>query len=482
MTYRAKVAVLDDERDMLENCRRILSRWGHEPIVFPDPLKAAEIVQNERPDVFITDIRMPNKSGLEVLSEVKELAPNMPVIIFTAYASVESAIDAIKGGAFDYIVKPFTLDGFKIVLDRALEHQRLQRENDELRKQVSDAFRLDSILGVSGQMKKLGDLLQKVSRTDANVLIQGESGTGKELIARCIQVNSNRNSKPFVPVDCAAIPETLLESELFGYQRGAFTGAVQNKPGLFETANGGTLFFDEIGEMPISIQSKLLRVLQERTFRRLGGNEMRKVDVRVVAATNRDLDVERKAGRFREDLFFRLSVVTIPVPPLRDRTGDIPLLAEHFAREFAKRSGIKFTRISRAAMEYLENYTWPGNVRELQNVMERGITLSAGDVITPEELPDMVRDREVIAVDRLAKDMDFKQAKEHCIEVFEKQYLLNLLENCHFNISKVAKLSGLNRRTIYRLMDKHKIRHRRDDSQTPVPADEIVTSGTIVEP
>lgn len=475
---RAKVAVLDDERDMLENCRRILSRWGHEPICFPDPLKAAEVVQNEKPDVFITDIRMPNKSGLEVMNEVKELAPNMPVIIFTAYASVESAIDAIKGGAFDYIVKPFTLDGFKVVLDRALEHQRLQRENDELRKQVSDAFRLDSILGVSAQMRKLGDLLQKVSRTDANILIQGESGTGKELIARCIVVNSARSAKPFVPVDCAAIPETLLESELFGYQRGAFTGAVQNKPGLFETANGGTLFFDEIGEMPISIQSKLLRVLQERTFRRLGGNELRKLDVRVVAATNRDLDVERKAGRFREDLFFRLSVVTIPVPPLRDRAGDIPLLAEHFAREFAKRCGIKFTRISRGAMEYLENYTWPGNVRELQNVMERAITLSASDIITPEELPDVVRDREVIAVDRLAKDMDFKQAKERCIEVFEKQYLLNLLENCHFNISRVAKLSGLNRRTIYRLMEKHKIRHRRDDAGAGIIEEDGRTDAT----
>lgn len=460
MTSKAKIVVLDDEQDMLENCRRILVRWGHEPICTHDPLKVAEIVATEKPDILITDIRMPGRNGLEVLTEMRELAPNMPVIVFTAYASVESAIDAIKGGAFDYIVKPFTLDGFKVVLDRALERRRLQQENEALRRQIAEAFRFDNILGVSTQMRKLAEMLQKVSRTDANVLVQGESGTGKELIARCIHVNSSRGTRPFIPVDCAAIPETLLESELFGYQRGAFTGAVQNKPGLFEAANGGTLFFDEIGEMPLSLQSKLLRVLQERTFRRLGGNELRKSDVRVLAATNRDLTAERKAGRFREDLFFRLGVITIHVPPLRERTGDIPLLADHFAREFAKRSGITFSRIARQALEYLENYTWPGNVRELQNVMERAITLSNGDVITPDDLPDAVREREVIMVDRLASSMDFKQAKHHCIEIFEKQYLAALLQNCHYNISKVAKLSGLNRRTIYRLIDKHKIQHR----------------------
>ena len=462
---KAKVAVLDDERDMLENCRRILLRWGHEPICFPDPLKAAEIVANEKPDVFITDIRMPHRSGLEVLAELKELAPAMPVIVFTAYASVESAIDAIKGGAFDYIVKPFTLDGFKVVLDRALERRRLQLENETLRRQLADAFRFDSIVGLSPQIKKLAELLQKVSRTDANVLIQGESGTGKELIARCIHVNSPRENKPFIPVDCAAIPETLLESELFGYQRGAFTGAVQNKPGLFEEAHGGTLFFDEIGEMPMGLQSKLLRVLQERTFRRLGANELRRSDVRVLAATNRDLDAERKKGTFREDLFFRLGVITIKIPPLRERTGDIPILAEHFARESAQRSGLRFSRISRQVLDHLEAYPWPGNVRELQNVMERAVTLSSSDVITPDDLPEGILGRDVIVIDRAAGPLDFKRARVMCVESFEKQYLMSLLHGCHYNISKAAKISGMNRRTIYRLMEKHGIEHRRIEAQ-----------------
>lgn len=464
MSSAARIAVLDDEKDMLENCRRILLRWGYEPICFADPLRAADVVLDERPDVFITDIRMPNRSGMEVLAELREIAPAMPVIVFTAYASVESAIEAIKSGAFDYIVKPFTLDGFRVVLDRALERLRLQRENEELRRQVSKAFGLDSILGTSVKMRKLGELLQRVSRTEANVLIQGESGTGKELIARCIHVNSARASRPFVPVDCAAIPEALLESELFGYRRGAFTGAVANKPGLFESANGGTLFFDEIGEMPIGIQSKLLRVLQERTFRRLGDNELRSSDVRVVAATNRNLDSERRAGRFREDLFFRLSVITVDVPPLRERTGDVPLLASHFAREFAKRSGIQFSSISRSAIALLENHSWPGNVRELQNIMERAVTLSGTDVLTPEDLPDTLRDKSIIAVEEFAKTMGFRQAKERCIQVFEKQYMRALLDQCHSNISRVARLSGLNRRTIYRLIEKHGIRRHTDDS------------------
>jgi DNA-binding NtrC family response regulator len=461
MSTKFKVAVLDDEQDMLENVRRILLSWGHEPLTISDPLQAADLAREEKPDVFLTDVRMPGKNGLEVLAELKEVAPHMPVIVFTAYASVETAVEAIKAGAFDYIVKPFTIDSFKIVLDRALDRQRLARENEELRAQIAQTFRLESIVGSSPQMQKLAEFIQKVARTDANVLVQGDSGTGKELVARCIHASSLRAKKPFVPLDCAAIPETLIESELFGYQKGAFTGAVANKPGLFETANGGTIFLDEIGEMPLSIQSKLLRVLQERTFRRVGGTEMKKSDVRVIAATNRDLDAERRAGRFREDLFFRLGVITIQVPNLRQRTGDVPLLAEHFARQFAKRSGIKFAKVSRSAMEVLENYSWPGNVRELQNVMERAITLSSGDVLTAEDLPDSVRNREAIAVDRISRGLDFKQAKDRCIDSFERQYLTQLLDETSYNLSKVARLSGLNRRTIYRLMEKHGIVNKR---------------------
>ncbi len=456
-----RVAVLDDEKDMLENCRRILLSWGHQPIILEDPTAALETVAEEKPDVFITDIRMPGKSGMDVLAELKQAYPDLPVIVFTAYASVETAVEAIKAGAFDYIVKPFTIDSFRVVLDRALDRQRLQRENQELRAQLSHSFKLDCIIGSSPQMRKLAELIQKVGRTDANVLIQGESGTGKELVARCVHASSVRAKRSFVPLDCAAIPEPLMESELFGHQRGAFTGAVQNKPGLFETANGGTIFLDEIGEMPLSIQSKLLRVLQERTFRRVGSTELSKTDVRVVAATNRNLDTERKANRFREDLFFRLAVITIEVPPLRDRTGDIPMLADHFARQFAENSRLKFSRISAPAVEILENYSWPGNVRQLQNVMERAITLSSSDILTPEDLPDMVRQREVISVDRISRGLDFKHAKAKCVDAFERQYLMRLLEETTYNLSKVARLSGLNRRTIYRIMEKHGIINKR---------------------
>lgn len=456
-----KIAVLDDEKDMLENCRRILQSWGHEPLVLSDPTQAARIAAEENPDVFITDVRMPEKSGMDVLAELRAAHPDMPVIVFTAYASVETAVEAIKAGAFDYIVKPFSLDNFRIVVDRALDRQRLQRENEQLRAQLSQSFSLDCIIGKSMQMMRLAELIQKVGRTDANVLIQGESGTGKELVARCVHASSDRAKRPFVPLDCAAIPETLMESELFGYQKGAFTGAVQNRAGLFESANGGTIFLDEIGEMPMLIQSKLLRVIQERTFRRVGSNDLIKTDVRVVAATNRDLDKERQEGRFREDLFFRLGVIVIQVPPLRERAGDVPLLADHFARNFAARSHIKYKGISAATLELLEAYSWPGNVRELQNVMERAITLGSSDIITPDSLPDNVRHRELLSVDQLSRGLDFKQAKDKCIDAFERQYLLRLLEDTTYNISKVARISGLHRRTIYRIMDKHSIVNRR---------------------
>lgn len=461
MSTKFRIAVLDDETDMLENCRRLLQSWGHEPLLLSDPARAVDFAREEKPDVFLTDVRMPQKNGMEVLAELKEALPGMPVIVFTAYASVETAVEAIKAGACDYIVKPFTIDSFKIVLDRALDRQRLQRENEELRVQLAQTFRLDSIVGSSPQMRRLAELIQKVARTDANILIQGDSGTGKELVARCVHASSARASKIFVPLDCASIPETLLESELFGYQKGAFTGAVANKAGLFETANGGTIFLDEIGEMPLALQSKLLRVLQERTYRRVGGTELKKCDVRVVAATNRDLDTERRAGRFREDLFYRLGVITVQVPALRERTGDVPLLAEHFARTFAKRSAIKFSRLSKSAIEILENYSWPGNVRELQNVMERAVTLGSTDVLTPDDLPDSVRDRQAIAVDRISRGLDFKQAKDRCIDVFERQYLQQLLDETSYNLSRVARLSGLNRRTIYRLMEKHGIVNKR---------------------
>ncbi|MFQ6043523.1 MAG: sigma-54-dependent transcriptional regulator, partial [Candidatus Poribacteria bacterium] len=397
------------------------------------------------------------KSGMEVLEAAKQIDSDIIVIMFTAYASYQMALESGQKGAFDYLPKPFTAAQLRSVVERGLKQRQLATENRNLRQQLEERYCFDKIIGNSDAILKTLETAEKVTKTDASVLITGESGTGKELIARSLHANSQRKSKPFVPVDCASLPEELLESELFGHEKGAFTSAITTKRGLFEIADGGTLFLDEVGDLPLPIQSKLLRVLQEREFRRVGGTKLLNVDVRIISATNKDLRREIDKGSFREELYYRLNVLSIHLPPLRERRGDVPLLAKHFLQRVKQSNPKPITGILPAAMELLERHSWPGNVRELQNVIERAVSLAEGTVIEPEELPEYIRSPKKGALRLSYKSDSFKEAKEEIIEAFEKDYLINLLRRHDNNISQAAKTAGINRKTIHRLIQKYKL-------------------------
>ncbi|HEY8368049.1 MAG TPA: sigma-54 dependent transcriptional regulator [Thermodesulfobacteriota bacterium] len=460
MTEKGRVLVIDDEADMVVNCQRLLERGGITCLTATDAEMGLKLLEDERPDVVLTDLRMPKVDGLGVLARARELDPEAVVLVITAHATVESAVAAVKAGAWDYIAKPFGVDELRLAVDRALRQRRLVVENRRLRDQLQSAFSVDGLAGKSTAIVQVLELVRKAARSEANILIQGESGTGKELIARAIHANSPRSAHAFVPVDCASLPENLLESELFGHERGAFTGAVRSKPGLFETASGGTLFLDEIGEIPLGLQAKLLRAIQERQVRRVGGTRMIDVDVRVVSATNRDLQAEVAAGRFREDLFYRINVIPIPLPPLRERKGDVALLAYHFLKRYAQGRERPLEGIAPEALELLERHTWPGNVRELQNVIERACALAEGPLVTPRDLPETLRaSRQVrTPADAVpAVDRPLKAAKAEWIRTFEQAYLVELLKQHGGNISQAARTAGIDRKTIHRLMTKYRI-------------------------
>ncbi|MGC2424128.1 MAG: sigma-54 dependent transcriptional regulator [Nitrospirota bacterium] len=451
-----KVLVIDDEADMLESCTRIIRRLGYECITIQDSSGAAEVIGRQMPSIVLTDFAMPGLNGLDILRLCQEINPDGIVILISGYATIPNVVEAMKEGAFDYLAKPFSADQLKVALERAVRHRCLTEENRYLRTQLAQIHGLDNMLGSSLAMRKVFDTIRKVSITETNILVYGESGTGKELVARSIHANSNRKDKPFVPVDCASLPENLLESELFGYEKGTFTGADSTRPGLLEFANGGTFFLDEIGEMGINLQAKLLRVLQERQFRRVGGRKMIDVDIRLIAATNRDLEEGVRKGTFREDLYYRLNVISIKLPPLRERVGDVPMLADHFLREFTNSSSGGPTGIAPEAMKLLEEYGWPGNVRELQNVLSRAVTLCTGEIITPEDLPEHIRNsakRQAPAIEGLS----FKESKKLWLVDFEKEYLSDLLTRNGNNISRAAKEAGIDRKTIHRLLNKYKL-------------------------
>src|SRR5262245_36027357 len=383
-----RILIVDDEPDMVENCARILRRSGHRCLTATDPRRALTLLESERPDLVLTDLKMPEVDGLAVLRRAHELDPTLPVIVITAFATIESAVAAVKEGAFDYLPKTFSLDQLTIVVDRALRQRRLAQENRNLREQLQTTFGLENVVGRSPAMAQVFELVKKAARSEANILVMGESGTGKELIARAIHANSPRAAQGFVPIDCASLPENLLESELFGHEKGAFTGAIRTKPGLMEVASGGTLFLDEIGDLPVSLQVKLLRALQERQIRRVGGTSLIDVDVRVVSATNRNLRDAAVKGQFREELYYRVNVIEIRLPPLRERAGDVRLLAPAFLKRYGQE---RVLGSDDAAMAALESHAWPGNVRELQNVVERACALAEGTTVTVGDLPDHVR-------------------------------------------------------------------------------------------
>jgi DNA-binding NtrC family response regulator len=456
-----KVLIVDDEREMLANCARILRRCGYECLTADTSDQGLALVQTAEPDVVLVDLRMPGKSGIDIVKAVKARHPGIEVVLMTAYATIETAVDAIKQGAFDYLAKPFTATQLQAVIQRTLRQKHIDVDLPRVTGKWVARPEVGDMVGESEAMLTLREHIRKIAATEATVLITGESGTGKELVARSLYQCSRRRALPFVPVDCAALPESLLESELFGHEKGAFTGATLSRPGLFELAHTGTLFLDEVAELPLPLQAKLLRVLEARQLRRLGGRHLISVDVRLIAATNRDLAKALETGRFREDLFYRLNVIPIHVPPLRERRGDIPLLAMRFLLNTSSVTPSHARGFSPDAMVLLERHGWPGNVRELKNTVERARALTNQEYIQPEDLPAAVRQPIGDLPDRLAPLHSFKAAKQEVVTEFEERSLRELMECSGWNIAQAARSSGVHRKTIERKLKRYNL--RRDD-------------------
>jgi DNA-binding NtrC family response regulator len=447
-----KILIVDDEEAARFGIRKALT--GRDNILLEaGTLQAARVLLGaEKPDVLLLDVNLPDGSGMDLLSEITALSEAPLVVVVTAYGSERMAIEAIKRGAYDYLSKPFEIDDLRLVVKNATGTIELRRENLRLRQRVEEAEGLGELIGQSAPIKRTFDLIQKVSATDVTVLILGESGTGKELVARELHRRSPRAGNPFVATNCAAMPETLVESELFGYERGAFTGAASQRKGKFELAQGGTLFLDEVGDMSLATQAKVLRALEERVIERLGGNKTISTDVRILAATNKDLPAEIKDGNFREDLYYRLCVVCIQLPPLRERGSDVVLLAEHFCRRFAAIHGHPETELTPAAKARLAGYFWPGNVRELKNVIERAVVLSAGGPLDVRDLPESLAAvaPQAHGTAEFSRFLEMKYLEAR--GVFDREYFTAFLEACGGNLSRAAEAMGLHRQTLqYRL-------------------------------
>jgi DNA-binding NtrC family response regulator len=454
----ATVLIVDDEPDMVENCARILRRAGHRCLTATDPRRALALLESDHPDLLLTDLNMPEIDGLELMRRAHEADAAIPVVLITAFASIESAVAAIKQGAYDYLPKNFSVDHLTLVVERALRARSLSVENRNLRDQLQEARGLENLIGRSPAMAQVVELVKKAARAAANILVVGESGTGKELIARALHAGSPRAAQAFVPVDCASLPEQLLESELFGHEKGAFTGAVKTKAGLMEVAHRGTLFLDEIAELPMTLQVKFLRALQEQQFRRVGGTALTSVDVRVVSATNRDLRQAIAQGQFREELFYRVNVIEITLPPLRERAGDVRLLAHAFLKKYGQG---RVTSFEADTLETLEASGWPGNVRELQNVVERACALADGPSVKRRDLPEYLLRAPAAAVPAgvlSATELPLKDAKEQWMGVLEASYLRDLLARHDGNISAAAKAAGIDRKTFHRLINKYSLK------------------------
>jgi two-component system, NtrC family, response regulator PilR len=457
---KGRILVVDDERHQRDILKMILEAEGYEAVVAGNARHAIDEARDGAFDVVLTDLKMPDKSGIELLTELNKAQPGLCVVLMTAHGSIDSAVDAMRKGAFDYLTKPLDREQILLVLQRALERTRLVRENRMLHEQLRDRFRLDNIVGSHGSMQDVFRIVHKVAASTSTVFIYGESGTGKELVARACHYLSDRRDRPFYAVNVAALPESILEAELFGHEKGAFTGADARKIGLFEQASGSSLFLDEVGDLKRDLQVKLLRTLQEREIMRVGGNERIRVDVRIIAATNLDLEKAVRDGRFREDLYYRLNVIPIVLPPLRERRTDIPLLVEHFVKKYA--AGRPRT-VSDKALKALMEYDWPGNVRELESVVERGLLLAEGDEVQPGDLPAAVRAR--ISVPRGPLSLDIPDSGID-LEAVERSLVLRALEKTEGNVSRAARLLGLSRRTLqYRL---EKIQGGGEGAATPV--------------
>ncbi|MGQ0812435.1 MAG: sigma-54-dependent transcriptional regulator [Nitrospiraceae bacterium] len=449
-----KILVVDDDvvaRDLLAEA---LKKEGYDVEALSNGEQAIEHGKNQRVELVLTDIRMGTVDGLTVLREFKRMSPGTSIVLLTAFGSLEGAIEAIKQGAYDYLAKPFKKEEVKLVVQRSLEHCRLVRENARFRQELEGREEWSQLVGSSPAMLEVYKLVARVAEGRSTVLLEGESGTGKELIAKAIHANSPRRERPFIPVNCAALPDTLLESEMFGYEKGAFTGATGVKAGLFEAADGGTLFLDEIGDLGQALQVKLLRIMQDQEVRRVGATSSIKVDVRIVAATNRDLTGLVKEGKFRDDLYYRLNVVRIVLPSLAERRDDIPTLAHHFLQKYVGGVDHHVKGFLPDTMALLQRYRWPGNVRELENAIERAVSLSHGPLVMPEDLPEVIRQpQQEIHEHVSAKGAEPNEAMLTLDEV-EKRHLMRVLKETKGNKVKAAKILGIDRRTLYRMAER----------------------------
>ncbi len=461
-----KILIVDDEKDMLVLLRRIISeKTSHEVTVTDDPLCVTNLLRSNHYDVVVTDLKMPHKDGIHVLETVKERDPTTAVIVMTAFGSIESAIEATRKGAFDYITKPFRKERILHLLDQAIKWRQLQRENTYLREKLSGESFFSSFIGNSPAIQRLHGQIDRVAKTSATVLLTGESGTGKELVARLIHLHSLRKDREFVPVDCSTLPESIIESELFGHVRGAFTGAIRDKKGLVEEAGGGTLFLDEIGDLSTPMQVKLLRLLQEGEYKAVGSTAIRKVDIRFVAATNRNLQEKIAKGEFREDLYYRLNVIHLRLPPLRERKEDIPLLAHYFLEKYGTLHG-KAVRFAEGTLDYLTERAWPGNVRELENTMERGVIMAQDGVVSPADLflhetPSPARPSKIDGANHEELfSLPLKEAKDRLIEDFQSRYIHKVLTRHGGNVSHAARELGVKRQYLHRLMKETNIQSR----------------------
>jgi two-component system response regulator PilR (NtrC family) len=449
-----RILVVDDDENVRETVGSVLTGEGYSIETASSGAEAIEKAGSNSLAVMVTDLKLPDTDGVRLYQTIKKKHPDTLAIIITGHASLQSAIRAIKAGAYDYLEKPFRMEDILLTVKRALDHAELLNQNIHLRQELKEKYRPENIVGAHPKMQEVFDLIRKVAAADVTVLIRGESGTGKELAARAIHYASQRKNTRFVALSCGALPETLLESELFGYEKGAFTGAVSRKPGLFETADGGSLFLDEIGDLSPATQVKLLRVLQEREFQLVGGIRQMKVDVRLLSATNKDLEKAMREGSFRKDLYYRLNVLQIELPPLRERKDDIPLLVKHFLAKFGSRQ-----TVLKETMNALVGYDWPGNVRELENAIERAIVLAKTNQITTDDLPDRIVVGELArhplsGAEQHVESLNFRKAREK----FEKQFLQDAVDACAGNIAEASRRSGISRRHLYQKLNKYHIR------------------------
>jgi two-component system, NtrC family, response regulator AtoC len=445
-----RILIIDDDSSMCDVLEAELKKRGFESVTTTSPEEALRHLAEDDFSLVLTDINMHGMSGVDVCRQIVESREDLPVVVMTAYGSMEAAIATIRAGAYDFVTKPFEMDEIALTMERALKHRALREEVKRLRRVVVDSQRFDDILGTSSSMKKMYDLVSRVAETETTVLITGESGTGKELVAKAIHQRSGRKEGPFVAINCAAMPENLLESELFGHTKGAFTDARTARPGLFIRASRGTLFLDEIGEMPAGMQAKLLRALQERTVRPVGGDQEQPFDARIIAATNRDLETEVEEKRFREDLFYRINVVRVHVPPLRSRGSDILLLAQHFLQRYQSAGAVRVIGIKSGAADKLLSYPWPGNVRELQNCIERAVALAQYDHLGTDDLPERVREFRSSRITIESSD----PAELLPMEEVERRYILRVLEAVGGNKTLAAQVLGFDRRTLYRKLER----------------------------